>query len=90
MAFDLLDTPVTKTRANFETGAQEPDPTWDRDYDGFKLVDSEIMSLPTTGPYVRRHFRVERSGGEWMFGETTWHAGRGQRLHQGPGHPGDR
>ena len=73
MAFDLLDGPVTKTRANFETGAQEPDPTWNRNYDGFKLVDSEIMSLPTTGPYVRRHFRVERSNGEWKFGETTWH-----------------
>jgi hypothetical protein len=57
MAFDLLDGPVSKTRANFETGAQEPDPTWNRDYHQFKLVDSEVMSLPTAGPYVRRHFR---------------------------------
>ena len=64
MAFDLLDTPVTQSRANFETGAQEPDPTWNRDYHQFKLVDSEIMSLPTVGPYVRRHFQVERVGGE--------------------------
>jgi len=72
MVFDLLDGPVTKTRANFETGAQEPDPTWNRNYDKFKLVDSEIMSLPTTGPYVRRSFRLERTGGQWLFGDTTW------------------
>ena len=73
MAFDLLDEEPTKTRANFETGATEPDPTWERNYHGFKLVDSEIMNLPKSGPYVRRHFRVERSNGEWQFGETTWH-----------------
>jgi FtsP/CotA-like multicopper oxidase with cupredoxin domain len=30
------------------------------------------MSLPTVGPYVRRHFRVERVGGEWMLGNMTW------------------
>jgi spore coat protein A len=72
MAFDLLDGLVTKTRTNFATGETEPDPTWDRDYDQFKLVDSEIMTLPVAGPYVRRHFRVERTGGEWMFGNTTW------------------
>lgn len=74
MAFDLLDGPVTKTRANFDDPTiQEPDPTWDRNYHQFPLAPSEIMSLPTTGPYVRRHFRVERSGGEWLFGNTTWH-----------------
>ena len=73
MAFDLLDTPVTKTRANFTTGAQEPDPTWDRNYHNFPLVKSEIMSLPITGPYTKRSLRLERSGGEWMFGKTTWH-----------------
>jgi spore coat protein A len=72
MAFDLLDTPVTKTRANFETGATEADPTWNRDYDQFKLVDSEIMTLPTIGPYVRRQFRVGRVAGEWLIGKTTW------------------
>ena len=72
MAFDLLDGPVSKTRANFETGAQEPDPTWNRDYHQFKLVDSEVMSLPTAGPYVRRHLWVERVGGEWMLGNMTW------------------
>jgi FtsP/CotA-like multicopper oxidase with cupredoxin domain len=76
MAFDLIDTPggttVTKTRANYDTGAPEPDPTWNRNYDGFKLVDSEIMSLPTTGPYVRRRFAVKRGGGMWTFGDTTW------------------
>ncbi len=75
MAFDLIDAPggaVTKTRANYDTGAPEPDPTWNRNYDGFKLVDSEIMSLPTTGPYTRREFEVKRSGGMWTFGDTTW------------------
>lgn len=73
MAFDLLDGEPTKTRTNFTTGATEPDPTWNRDYNRFKLVDSEIMSLPIVGPYVRRQFRLERSGGQWMFGATTWH-----------------
>ena len=76
MAFDLIDQPggaqVTKTRANFTTGAPEPDPTWNRNYDGFTLVDSDIMSLPVVGPYTRRSFRVKRSGGMWTFGETTW------------------
>ena len=72
MAFDLLDTPVTKTRANFDTGATEPDPTWNRNYHNFPLVDSDIMSIPTTGPYVKKSFRLDRSGGLWRFGETTW------------------
>jgi len=71
MAFDLLDTPVTKTRANFDTGVTEPDPTWNRDYHNFPLVKSDIMSIPTTG-HVKKRFSLDRSGGLWRFGETTW------------------
>jgi FtsP/CotA-like multicopper oxidase with cupredoxin domain len=79
MAFDLLDTPVTKTRATFETydtatPVQEPDPTWNRNYDKLVLNPNvEVFKIPTAGPYTRRAFRVERSGGEWIFGDTTWH-----------------
>ena len=89
MAFDLLDTPVTKTRENFTTGAQEADPTWNRDYNGFPLVKSEIMSLPTTGPYLKKSFRLERSGGEWMFGETTWHMVEASNFTKVLPNPGD-
>jgi spore coat protein A, manganese oxidase len=74
MAFDLLDVPVTKTRAKYGSpGVQEDDPTWNRNYDKFPLVDSEIMSLPTDGNYKRRQFRVERKNGEWKFAGTSWH-----------------
>jgi FtsP/CotA-like multicopper oxidase with cupredoxin domain len=74
MAFDLLDTPVTKTRANYEDPSkQEPDPTWDRNYDGFPLVSCEIMDIDPNGSYKRRHFRVKRELDQWTIGEMTWH-----------------
>jgi FtsP/CotA-like multicopper oxidase with cupredoxin domain len=75
MAFDLLDGPVTKTRARYDDPTVlEPDPTWDRNYDGFKLVDSEIMSLPTSGDYKRRHFKLRRDDitQQFMIDDTSW------------------
>jgi FtsP/CotA-like multicopper oxidase with cupredoxin domain len=75
LAFDLLDVPVTKTRASYDDPTvQEPDPTWNRSYDGFKLVDSEIMSLPTSGSYRRRHFKLRRDDvtQQFMLDDTSW------------------
>ena len=71
---------MTRTRARYDDpDVQEPDPTWDRDYNNFPLVDSEIMSLPTSGNYKRRHFRLKRSDTtqQFMIDDTTWgHRGR--------------
>jgi len=75
MAFDLLDGPVTKTRASYDDpSVQEPDPTWNRNYDGFPLVDSEVMSLPTIGNYKRRHFKLRRDDitQQFMIDDTSW------------------
>ena len=75
MAFDLLDTPVTKTRVKFDQPTvQEPDPTWNRNYDGFPLVRSEVMDLDPNGNYPRRHFRLKRDDltGEFRIDDRTW------------------
>jgi len=75
MAFDLLDTPVTKTRANYDNPAvKEPDPTWNRDYNGFPLVASEVMSLDPRASYPRRHFKLKRDDvtGQFRIDDRTW------------------
>ena len=76
MAFDLLDVPVTKTRPKYGSPrVQEPDPTWNRSYHNFPLVPSEVMSLPVTGSYKRRHFRLKRDDvtGEFRIDDRSWH-----------------
>jgi spore coat protein A, manganese oxidase len=72
MAFDVLPSsaPVTTTRE--VNGAQQPDPTWNRDYDGFELVSSEIMSLQPTGREKVVKLRVERDSGFWTINGKTW------------------
>src|SRR4051795_1073507 len=75
MAFDLVDGPVTTTRTRYDDPSRrEPDPTWNRNYDGFPLVDSEIMSLPTSGNYKRRHFKLRRDDvtQQFQIDDTTW------------------
>ena len=75
MAFDLLDGPVSTTRSNYDQpSVQEPDPTWDRNYHNFPLVRSEVMDLPVTGNYTRRHFRLKRDDvtQEWRIDDRSW------------------
>lgn len=76
MAFDLLDGPVTTTRSNYDDPTvQEPDPTWNQSYSGLPLVRSEVMDLPVSGNYKRRHFRLKRDDvtQEWTIDSTRWH-----------------
>ena len=90
MAFDLLDTPVTKTRANFDDPTvQEPDPTWNRNYAGFALVPSDIMSLPATGNYARRRLSLSRSNGEWQIQDHTWMDVEASNFNKVVGQPAD-
>jgi FtsP/CotA-like multicopper oxidase with cupredoxin domain len=61
MAFDLTDEPVDKS-----------DPTWNRDYSGYTLTSAPIMTLPTSGKYKRRSFRVQRTDGIWSINGKSW------------------
>ena len=61
MAFDVTDAPVDKS-----------DPTWNRNYDGYALAESEIMSLAPTGAETVVRLRVERTNGNWAISGKTW------------------
>jgi len=61
MAFDLVDTPIDKA-----------DPTWNRDYNGYPLAPSEIMSLQPTGREKVVSLRVQRTLNEWSINGKTW------------------
>jgi len=61
MAFDVTDEPVDTS-----------DPTWNRNYDGYTLANSEIMSLARTGKEKVVPLRVERVNGQWAISGKTW------------------
>jgi FtsP/CotA-like multicopper oxidase with cupredoxin domain len=61
MAFDLVDAPVDKS-----------DPTWNRNYDGYPLADSEIMSQQPTGREKVISLRVQRTLQQWSINGKTW------------------
>lgn len=70
MAFDLDDPPLTPEQL-------AADPTSNRNYHGYALADSDIMSLPAkpaAGSYIRRSFRVSRDDvtNVWKFGDQSW------------------
>ena len=67
MAFDVVGDAVDTN-----------DKTWNRDYNGYALSShykdpvKDIMTVPTSGNYRRRSFRVERGNGIWQINGKSW------------------
>ena len=63
MAFDVLPSSATVNKS---------DPTWNRNYNGYTLVNSDIMRLQPKGNEKVVRLRLERTNGSWTINGKTW------------------